>query len=123
MARTALPIISALGSYPALPLSPGSAAFVFTAADTVNNNSFASTGREMLLIQNTAGTAGTVTVHSVADSLKRTGDINGYSVPATSFAEFGPFNQPGWLQSDGTVWVDGSAATILFAVVRLPSTP
>lgn|SRR5574337_497580 len=123
MARTALPIISPLGSYPALPLGAGSAAFVFTAADAVNNNSFASTGKELLLIQNTAASAGTVTIHSVIDSLKRTGDITAYSVAATSFAILGPFNQPGWLQSDGTVWVDGSAATILFAVVRLPSTP
>ena len=121
MARTALPIIAPLGSYPALPITAGAATYVLTAADIVNNNSFVSTGRELLLIQNTAAGAGTVTVHSVADGLQRVGDITTYSVPAAGFAVLGPFNKAGWVQTDGTIWLDGSAITILFAVIRLPS--
>ncbi|MGH2512362.1 MAG: hypothetical protein ACRDGQ_06720 [Candidatus Limnocylindrales bacterium] len=121
MSRTALPIVNPPGPYPALPLGALAAGYVYTAADISNNNSFVSTGRELLAIQNTAGTAGTITVHSVADNLNRTGDITTYSIPASGFALLGPFNQPGWQQSDGTVWVDASAVTVLLAVIRLPA--
>ena len=121
MARTALPIVTPPGSYPALPLAALAAALTFTAADATNFNNFPSTGREALVIQNTGAGAGTITVHSVSDSLKRTGDITAYSVPAAGFAILGPFSQAGWLQSDGTIWVDASATTMLLAVVRLPS--
>lgn len=122
MARTALPIISPLGSYPALPLGAGSAAFVFTAPDAVNFNSFVATGRELLLVNNT-GTTATITVHSVVDPSNRTGDITTYSVAGSTFAVLGPFKLPGWQQADGTIWVDCSAVGVTLAVVRLPSLP
>jgi len=123
MAATALPIITPLGSYPALPIAALGADFVFTAADASNGNSFVSTGRELLLVQNSGGSAYTVTVSSVADTIQRTGDITTYSVGAGLFSMFGPFLQPGWKQSDGTVLVTASNAAIKFAVVRLPSAP
>lgn len=123
MARTALPIVSVVGSYPTLPLGVGAAAFVFTAADNVNGNSFVATGREILLVQNSDSVAQTITIHSAVDSpYNRSGDITTYSLAAGTFAgPFGPFLLPGWLQSDGTVWLDTSAATIKFCVVHLPS--
>ena len=124
MAATALPIITPLGSYPSLPIASNGANFVFTAADSANGNSFVSTGRELLLVQNSAGSTGyTVTVTSVADSLSRTGDITTYSVSAGLFSMFGPFAMTGWKESDGTVHVTASNAAIKFAVVRLPSIP
>lgn len=124
MAATALPIITPIGSYPTLPLGATGADFAFTAADAGSGNSFVSTGRELLLAQNASGaTAYTVTVSSVADDLQRTGDITAYSVGAGKFSMFGPFGQPGWKQSDGTVHVTASNANVKFAVVRLPSVP
>jgi hypothetical protein len=123
LAATALPIISPIGPYPALPVTPTGADFVFTAADLANGNSFVSTGRELLLVQNSGASPYTVTVTSVADNQKRTGDITSYSVGAGLFSMFGPFSQPGWLQSDGTVRVSASNALVKFAVVRLPSVP
>lgn len=123
MARTALTIQQPPGSYPALPLGALAAQLTFAAGDNGNGNSFVSTGRELLLVQNTAGAPGTVTITSVADNLQRTGNITAYSVPAGGFAMLGPFQQAGWKQSDGTIYVDCSAATMTFAVVRLPSVP
>ena len=123
MAATALPIVAPLGSYPALPITATGADFVFTAADSVNGNSFVSTGRELLLVHNTGGSAYTVTVSSVADGLARTGDITAYSVGAGLFSMLGPFLQPGWQQSDGTVHVTASNAAVTLAVIRLPSAP
>jgi hypothetical protein len=96
---------------------------MFTAADATNFNSFVSTGRELLLIQNSGASPYTVTVHSVVDSRNRTGDITAYSLAAGTFAVLGPFFIPGWLESDGTVWVDASNAAILFAVISPPSIP
>lgn len=123
MARTAIAIQTPPGSYPVLPLGALAAQLTFAASDNVNGNSFVSTGRELLLIQNTAGVAGTITVTSVADSLQRTGDITTYSIPASGFAMLGPFGQTGWKQTDGTVYVNTSASTVNVAVVRLPSVP
>lgn len=122
-APTALPIINPLGSYPALPITALAADFVYTAADAVNGNSFVSTGRELVLVNNSGGSAYTVTFSSVADSVNRTGDIATYSVGAGLFSVFGPFAQNGWKQSDGTVLVTASNAAIKFAVIRLPSVP
>jgi len=123
MSRTAITPQSPPGPYPSLPLGAGAADVTFTAADAVNFNNFVSTGRELLLVNNPSGSAYTVTVHSVADPLGRTGDITTYSVGAGKTSMLGPFLQPGWLQSDGTVWVDASNAALLLAVVRLPSVP
>lgn len=119
----ALPIYTPPGGYPSLPITPLAAAVVFTAADAVSNT-FVSTGRELLLVQNT-GAAATVTVTSVADQINRTGDITAYSLPIGSgtptFAVLGPFPAQGWKQSNGTIIVAASTTGIAFAVIRLPS--
>lgn len=126
MARTPIAIQSPPGAYPILPLTALQAQLLFAASDASaapNGNSFVSTGRELLLVYNSAGAPGTVTVASVADALQRTGDITTYSVPAGAWAMLGPFSQTGWKQSDGTVYVNTSATTMQVAVVRLPSIP
>src|ERR1700676_3677953 len=53
------------------PITAGSLTITFTACDAVNGNSFTSTGREVLVIFNSGGSAYTVTVNSVADQLNR----------------------------------------------------
>ena len=121
MVATALPIITPLGSYPALPITPAGMDFVFTAGDSVNGNSFVSTGREVVIVQNTAAGAGTVTFTSVADGINRIGDITTYSVGVALFSLFGPFLKTGWANTSGLVTLTCSAVTMKFAVVRLPS--
>jgi hypothetical protein len=121
MPRTALPIVTPLGSAPALPLTAGSAAFVFTAADVSSKNAFPCTGRELVLVQNTDSGAHTVTISSVADPQNRTGDITSYSIAAGAYVVLGPFRNLGWQQSDGNVYLEANDATVKFAIVRLPA--
>lgn len=120
MARTLVPVTVPNKQYPALPLTAGSAALPFQAADTVNLNNCVSTGRELLIVQSTDAGAQTVTINSAPDERGRTGDITAYSIPAGAFAVFGPFPTPGWKQSDGTLWFQASAVTLKFAVIQLP---
>ena len=119
MAATALPIITPLGSYPTLPITPTGADFVFTAGDATNHNTFVSTGREIVIVF--ASTAGTVTFTSVADGINRTGDITTYAVGSGVYSLFGPFLKTGWANTSGLVTITPSATTVTFAVIRLPS--
>jgi hypothetical protein len=125
VAITALPITNPPGRVFATPLTALLAAAVFTAADVANGNSFVCTGRELILVMNTGAAPGTVTVNSVVDPSARTGDITAYSLPIGSttpqFAAFGPLPLAGWAQADGTVHLQGSAATVWFCIVRLPA--
>jgi hypothetical protein len=119
--QTALPIITPLGPYISGQPTANSLNFAFTACDASNGNSFAITGTEILLVENTDTMAAhTFTVSSVADQQGRTQDITAYSVPESDFAAFS-FRQgvTGWRQvSDSTVHMTCSANTITFAVVR-----
>ena len=103
-------------------IAAGAAALTFTACDNVNGNSTVLTGREMIVVNNTGGTAATITVSSTADALGRTGDITAYSVPAAGFALLGPFPLAGWKQqgSPPTLLYTASAATMKVAVIQLP---
>ena len=122
MARTALTAQVPLGSYPSLPLAALSAALTFAASDNANGNSVKSTGRELIVINNTDVGAQTVTITSRAvGPLNRTGDITTYSIPASGFAMLGPFAVNGWQQSDGNLYIDTSSANIKLAVIRLPA--
>lgn len=97
-----------------------SADFTWTAADTSNGNSVTLTGNELLLVNNTGGSAYTVTVSSVADDLGRTGDISAYSVGAGLYSVLGPFPLRGWRQSaTGKLNFSASNAAVKFAVVKV----
>ena len=67
-----------------------------------------------------ASTAYTVTLTSVADSKKRTGDITTYSLEAGDTMMFLVNNIEGWKQSDNYFYLTGSNASVLFAIIRLP---
>lgn len=120
---TALPIVTFLGPYPALPVGATALDYVYTAADATNGNSFLATGHELLLVQNSGASPYTFTVTSVADTVQRTGDIGPYTVGAGLFSAYLVSAQLGWKQSDGTVHLSASNVAIKFAVVRLPSIP
>jgi hypothetical protein len=88
--------------------------------DIVNNHQVRLTGKELLLVQNTAGTAGTVTITSAVDAYGRTKDITARSVPAGAITVFEPFQLQGWMQTDGYLYVSVSATTMKLAVLTLP---
>ena len=121
MARTALTIQSPPGKYPATPIAANGADFTWEAGDAGDNNSFKSTGREIVLVRNDNAGAQTVTIHSMIDERNREGDITAYSIGAGEYAVFGPFPVAGWRQPDGTVHIDPSHADLKFAVLQLPA--
>lgn len=119
MARTLLTvgagIVVPLGPSPGT-VSAGNLDANKVAADNVNGNSFAAQAGDKLLAEG----AGTVTILSVADARKRKADITAYTVLAAatgcSLFHFGDLQ--GWMQSDGTIWIDTSAATVKLLVIR-----
>lgn len=117
---TVAPSIGA-GTYPTLPVTANAMDLTLVAADVVNKNQAAFNQASMLLLifQNThASAAGDVTIESAPDGLNREGDITDYSLAA---GEIGFFfaRRSGWRQEDGNLYFDGSAATILFGVIKL----
>lgn len=124
MPATVLTVQQLNGPYPALPVSANALDVAFTAADTTNGNAFALTGKEVLLVRNTDGTAAhSFTITSVADERRRTGDIANYSLGPGEFAAFafsGRDALAGWRQSDGTARISADSNLIEFAVLRLP---
>lgn len=121
MPRTSFTIINAPGSYLA-SIAADDLDFAWEAGDVANNNQFASTGKELILVRNDDVGAQTFTIVSIADpQLKRTGDVTDYSVGAGEYAIFGPVEAKGWRQTDGNVYINPSDANLFFAIIRLPS--
>lgn len=120
MARTALTVVVPKGPYD--DVAANDLDFAFAAADTSNGNSFPATGRELVLMRNEhASEAGTVTITSAPDPYGRTRDIAAYSLAAGEFAAFWVGRTAGWRQGDGTVYLNASATgTIKFAILRIP---
>ena len=120
MARTSLTKTTALGSYGDYSTA-NAADLTMAAADVVNGNQFVSTGRDLLIARNSGGSAYYVTVSSSEDPYGREGDITQYDVGAGEVAIFGPFKRPGWVQSDGYIYVDAENAAVYLGVVALPA--
>lgn len=121
MARQTLSKLTALGSYPVLPLTANSADLPMTAADATNKEQFVATGKDLIIVHNTGASAYTVTVTSVLDVRNnRTGDIATYSLGAGEYAAIGPLEKMGWMQSDGKIYIEASNAAVKFGVVALP---
>ena len=120
MARTALTVQTAKTPFEAI--NAGEAKFTMAASDVVNGNSYAVTGKELLIAFNDGTAAYTVTIDSVADEKNRTGDITSYSMAAGDYAAFtvGMTNDKGWKQTGGVIHVDTNNAGIKLAVLRLP---
>lgn len=121
MARQTLTKLTPGGSFPSIPLTANSADLPMTAADAVNKEQFAATGKDLVIAHNTGASPYTVTITSVADGrTKRTGDIATYSIGAGEYAAFGPFEKLGWAQADGMIYLEASNASVKFGVVALP---
>jgi hypothetical protein len=101
------------------PITAGSLSLTFTACDAVNGNSFTSTGREVLIVNNTGGSTYTFTVSSVPDNLNRSDTaLTNYSVAAGVIVGVQMKTQIGWLQTGGTINLTCSNAAIKYAVVQ-----
>jgi hypothetical protein len=104
-------------------ITANSADFTFAAGATGAGDTFACTGRELLIAYNSSvDTAYKLTITSVADEKNRTGDISEYSMSAGEYAAFGVglTNEAGWKSSNGTIAVSVENAAIKWAVLRLP---
>jgi len=119
MPRATQPVIIPKGPFPVLPVTALSLDFVFTVADNVNFDEFTFTGRELILVYNPTGGALTFTLESVADPQTRVGDVTTYSVGAGLFSCFWAGSLVGW-NNAGKFYLKGSAATIKFAIIRIP---
>lgn len=95
------------------PVDPG---FVVGSA---GGDTFRSTGRELLLVNNPTGGALLITVTSSPHSrTKRTGDITNASIAGGAVGIFQLFPRDGW-ESGGVISIL-AAVTLEVAVVRLP---
>jgi len=118
-ARTAVTPVTVKGPYPGT-VNAGDLAFTFTAADIVNQNSFAAAGNEVLIVQNTDVGSQTITLTTRPDNFGRSSDISTYSLGASTFAAFNFHNaNNGWVQADGNVYFQASSANVKFAVLRI----
>jgi hypothetical protein len=91
-----------------------------TAADTVNQNEFVWTGREIVIAHNTsADTAYTVTITSQPDALGRVGHITADSLAFGAIHVYPKFPSEGWVVG-GKVQLEANNAAVKFGVLRLP---
>jgi hypothetical protein len=99
-------------------VTAGALNLTFTACDATNGNSFVSTGREVLLVQNSGGSTYTFTVNSVADNFGRTDtSLTAYSLAASAIAAIQMKYQAGWM-SGTTISMTCSNAAIKYAVLQ-----
>ncbi len=118
MARQTIAKQIPFGPYPTLPIAADAMDLVETAADVANKDQFAPSGDDLVIVHNTGAAPYTVTFTSVADEFKRTGDVGAYSLGAGELAFF-RFKKPGWLQSDGNIYIEASNAAVKWAVIQL----
>jgi hypothetical protein len=106
--------------YPTLPVAANSLdGTVVTPTDT-SGIEFTASGREVVIVQNTAGAPGTFTVVSTADAQNRTGDMGPYTVAAGGFAWVSP-PTVGFIGATGKITITVSAATMKFIIFRVPN--
>jgi hypothetical protein len=119
MARVTRNIVNAV-SYPTLQPAADSLDIAFTAADTVNFEQTPMTAPFILFFWNSGGVSATVTINSVADTKRRTGDITTYSLAAGDISAVAFPSTEGWKQADGNLYYQASSNIIKFAAVGAP---
>lgn len=117
---TALTVQTALGPFDAV--TAGLLDYTYVVAD-VTGNTFACTGREILLVINPAGgSTYTLTITGTTDEKNRSGAITSYSMAAGDYIIWmgGLTNGLGWKASTGLITVTANNAAVLLAVIKLP---
>lgn len=117
-AITNQPILNPWAAY-----SAGTADFVWTAGTTTPGVDFTSTGREIVLVNNTNVGTQTVTITAVDDETGRAESITTYSLAAGDFAAFGVSltNSKGWQNTSKGIRILTSHAEVKIAVLTLPA--
>jgi hypothetical protein len=99
-------------------VSAGGLLLTLTACDNTNGNTITSTGREVLLVQNTDSSTHTITITPVADpygGLNTT--LTAYSLAATSFSAVQLKYQIGWV-SGTTISLTCNSNLVKYAVLQ-----
>ena len=116
MARTALTKNTGIVTNPSAGVL-----LVWTAADITNFNSFAMSGKDIVLAWNTGASPYTITITSAPDPVYgRSKDITTESIAAGDIRCYGVPQLDGWRQSDGAFYLQASNAAVKFAIVSLP---
>jgi hypothetical protein len=91
----------------------------FAACDATNGNSFAVTGQEIFLVQNSGASAYTFTISSVADNFGRLDtSLTNYSVAASGITAIELKYLLGWAQTGQVMVTTCSNVALKFAIVR-----
>lgn len=114
MPRTTLTPVSIAGGS---SVGVGFQEFPWAAADAVNGNQFAGTGKEILMIRNV--NADSPLVSRKITLLKTNGKIE-YTLGGGEYATTGQIPTSGYRQVDTYVYVDGEHANIELAVLVMP---
>lgn len=115
MPRTVVTKTQAPGPYPATAV-----AVVEVATNATDGNYFTMTGDDLLLVKNTTVGSLTFTVSSVPNQAGRTRDITTETIAAGVVKVLGPFrNKVGWATSGNALEFTGSAAGVVFSVIKL----
>lgn len=104
-------------SYPTLQPAADSLDIAFTAADTTNFQQTPMSGPFTLIAWNSGGSPFTVTINSVVDAQRRTGDITAYSIGAGEIAMIDFPRTDGWKQADGNLYYQANNVAVKFAAV------
>ncbi len=85
-----------------------------------DGNQFIASGKDLILVEETAGAPQTITFSSVSCIHGRTGDIAAYSIGSNEFAVFGAFNVEVLRQTDNKIYFEANSANVKVVVVTLP---
>lgn len=121
MAATAIAQQAIAGPYQAESVSAKLTTVTFTAADATNGNKIVmTTGKTLLLLNNTGASAVTVTIASSKDPYGRVSDITTFSIAAGAFVAR-IFEPVGWEQNLGArdLSVVGSATDLKILAIPL----
>ena len=103
------------------PWSTTGKALTLDVMDATNGNCFAASNKDLVLVQNTdVSDPSTLSITSTECPEGRLGDVDDVSIAAGKIFMFGPLPRVGWVQSDGTIEIDGSSTDLSAAVIHLP---
>lgn len=121
MARTNINTQIPVGPYPAGGVVSAAALdLVWVTADTVNNNEFDFSGKEVLLVWNPDASVHHFTLTSAPDEHGRSSDVTSYAIAATTISAFSfRGGSQGWQQQDGDVYLASDSALVKFAILTI----
>lgn len=113
------------GSYVATAVNLGlDVATTNDVANGANSSTIQSTGKELLLVFNSAGTSTNLLLTSQPDPVtQRSTNPNPLSIaiPAGAYRSYGPFARTGWADSSGLITMQASATGLRAVVLTLPT--